>query len=112
MAENMLHEGQIPFEVVNGRVFTELPEIKLVISYLKLAMDQDDDQAFRYLYNKPNRWLDKKFLKETEDNSLYRKSSLYESMVTIRRRNWKFKNGIDEIVEVVGYLKRKKGLPV
>jgi len=110
--ENVFHKEKIPFEVVNGRLFTELPEIKLIISYLKLAIDQDDDSSFRYLYNKPNRWLDKKFLKEVEDNSSYRKNSLYESMLTIRRRNWRFKNGIDEIVEVVKYLKKKKDSPV
>lgn len=106
--ENVLYKEQIPFEVVNGKLFTELPEIKLIVSYLKLALDQDDNLSFQYLYNKPNRWLNKKFLEETEENSVDRKCSLYKSMFTIRRRNWRFKDGIDEIIEVIEHLKRKK----
>lgn len=110
--ETILHDEDIAFDIVDGKSFTELSEIKLIISYLKLAANTGDNDAFSYLYNKPNRWLDRKFLKEVKDNSFRRNTSLYESMFTIDRRNWRFKNGIDEIIEVITHLKNNKNSDV
>lgn len=106
--QSTFHEKLIPFSIVNGSLFTDLPEIKLLISYLKLALYENDNESFRYLYNKPNRWLDRKFLQEVENNSKRRNVSFYSSMMSIDRRNWRFKNGIDEIYEVVNYLQNKR----
>ncbi len=106
--ETILHKSGVAFDIVDGKVFTDLPEVRLVLSYLRLAEDTDDDEAFQYLYNKPNRWLNKKFLEETEENSQQKNVSLYHSMFTIRRRNWRFKNGIDEIIEVTTSLQNRK----
>lgn len=106
--ESILHNTNISFDIVDGKVFTDLPEIKLIVSYLKLALHENDNESFRYLYNKPNRWLNKKFLEEVEVNSIYRNVSLYSAMFTIDRRNWRFKNGIDEIFETINYLQNKK----
>ena len=106
--QTILHEKEIPFNMVNGNLFTDLPEIKLLISYLKLSLYENDNESFKYLYNKPNRWLDKKFLQEVENNSKRRNLSYYSAMMTIDRRNWRFKNGIDEIYDVINYLQNKK----
>ena len=103
-----LKKNLIPYEVVNGMEFTELPEIKLLISYLKLALYDNDNAAFSYLYNKPLRWLDQKFLEEVRQNSLKRNVSYYNAMMTIDRRNWRFKNGIEEIHEVINTLQNKR----
>ena len=106
--ETILHKSGVTFDIVDGKVFTDLPEVRLVLSYLRLAEDIDDDEVFQYLYNKPNRWLNKKFFEETEKNGQQKNVSLYHSMLTIRRRNWRFKNGINEIVEVISYLQNRK----
>lgn len=106
--ETTLHNADIAFDIVDGKLFTDLPEIKLIISYLRLAEHENDNEAFAYLYNKPNRWLNKKFYEEVERNSIRRNTSLYNSMFTIDRRNWRFKNGIDEIFEVINYIQNKK----
>jgi DNA helicase-2/ATP-dependent DNA helicase PcrA len=108
--ESTLHTRGIPFSVVNGVPYSESPEIKLVLSYLRLSLDVDDNEAFRYLYNKPNRWLDRKFLEEVEKNaeSKKRNKSLYRAMDTIGRRNWRFKKGIDEIEDIISCLQKKK----
>lgn len=105
--QSVLQEQDIPFNVVNGSVFTELPEIKLLLSYLKLALNTDNDETFCYIYNKPNRWLDKKFLEETKMNAKKQNVSLYDAMQTIDRRNWRFKNGINEIDDIITYLQKK-----
>lgn len=106
--ETTLHGANIAFDIVDGKAFTDLPEIKLIISYLRLALHENDNEAFSYLYNKPNRWLNKKFFEEVECNSIKRNTSLYNAMFTIDRRNWRFKNGIDEIFEVIRYMQNKK----
>lgn len=106
--ETYLHMNNIAFDVVNGTVFSELPEIKLLLSYFRLAVDEDDDCSFEYLYNKPNRWLNKKFLEEVKSNALKKHISFYHSMFVIERRNWRFKNGINEIYEVIDYLRNAK----
>lgn len=106
--QSTFHEKLIPFSIINGSLFTDLPEIKLLISYLKLALYENDNESFRYLYNKPNRWLDRKFLQEVENNSKRRNVSFYSSMMSIDRRNLRFKNGINEIYEVINYLQNKR----
>lgn len=106
--ETGLHSNNIAFDIVDGVLFSEQPEIKLLLSYFKLALYENDNAAFSYLYNKPNRWLNKKFFEEVENNSIKRNVSLYNAMFTIDRRNWRFKNGIDEIFEVINYLQNKK----
>lgn len=102
--ETVFHTQKIPFDIVDGSSLTDLKEIKLVIQYLKLLDNPHDNEAFRYIYNKPNRWLDKKFLEEVESitNS---KGSLYINMDKIRRRNWRFQNGIDEIYKTIAAIK-------
>lgn len=106
--QTVFHDHLIPFEIVDGRLFTELPEIKLLTYYLKLSIYENDNNAFEYLYNKPNRWLDKKFLQEVNDKSIKKNLSYYHAMALIDRRNWRFKNGIDEIYEVINYLQNKR----
>lgn len=106
--EAIFHKNNIPVNVVDGKNLTELPEIKLLLSYLRLSMYENDNTSFEYLYNKPNRWLDKQFLREVKANSIKRNVSYYNAMMTIDRRNWRFKNGIDEIYDVINYLQNKR----
>lgn len=104
--QSILHNKGVGFDVVDGKLFTELPEIKLLISYLKLANDVSDNDSFEFLYNKPNRWLDKKFLQEVKEYSSKNNLCYYYSMEYIIRRNWRFKNGINEIQEVIRCIKK------
>ena len=56
--------------------------------------------SFEYAYNKPNRWLAKQFLEEVKSKCTFKNNSYYQNMNHIDRRNWRFKNGIDEIYEI------------
>lgn len=108
--QSALHDNNIPFNVVEGSVFTDLSEIKLLLSYLKLSVNKDDNESFSYIYNKPNRWLDKKFFEEVENMALGKGMSYYDAMFIIARRNWKFKNGINEIQSVTEHLIKIKNV--
>jgi DNA helicase-2/ATP-dependent DNA helicase PcrA len=102
-----MHTEKIPYDVVDGKMLFELKEIQLIIQYLNLFNNPYDNEAFRYIYNKPNRWLDKKFLEEVEKTT-GSKGSLYLSMDRIKRRDWRFKNGIDEIYKTMTFIKPTK----
>ena len=103
-----LNNSKIPYSMSNGISFIEEPEIKLVLSYLKLANDEYDNDSFEYIYNKPNRWLAKQFLEEVKSKCTMKNNSYYQNMNRIDRRNWRFKNGIDEIYDIVNTLENKK----
>lgn len=102
--ETALFNNEIPYVIVDGLSFVDRKEIKIILSYLRLAIDFDDDKAFEYIYNKPNRWLGKQFLDEVKREARKEKTSLYRAMFTIGRRNWKYKKGIDEICNLVNTL--------
>lgn len=106
--ELALNDDNIPYDMSDSVSFTEEPEIKLILSYLKLADNEFDNIAFEYAYNKPNRWLAKQFLEEVKSKCTIRNNSYYQNMNNIDRRNWRFRNGIDEIYEVINTLQNKK----
>ncbi len=101
-----LDDNDISFNVVDGTVFTSLAEIQLILGYIRLALNPNDNEAFSYVFNKPNRWLDKKFFEETKLNSEEKGISYYKSIDSIKRRNWKFKKGIDELQEVINHIQK------
>lgn len=106
--ESKLTSNNIQYNVFNDTTFIERPEIKLALMYIRLVHNTNDDEAFSYIYNKPLRWLDKKFLAETTEMALKMHKSLYDSMFKISRRDWKFKGGIDEIAEIVSSIRSGK----
>ena len=62
--ETTLYNNNVAYEVVDGSSFIERTEIKIILSYLKLANDIYDNESFEYIYYRPNRWLGKTFLEE------------------------------------------------
>lgn len=106
--EQELVNNLIPCERTNSASFLDLMEIKLVLCYIKLADNTSNNEAFEFIYNKPLRWLDKKFLAEVEVLAKKRKKSMYDAMQYIDRRNWRFKNGIDEILDVINALQNRR----
>ena len=103
--ETAMFDNGLPYQIIDGTTFTDRKEIKLILSYLRLANNLNDNESFEYIYNKPNRWLGKKFLDEVSTISKSKHMSLYCAMFKIDRRNWKFKKGIDEICTVINHLR-------
>ena len=107
MLENVFAHEKVPYITSDGSTYVERPEIKLITSYLALAFDESDE-AFKFIYNKPNRWLSKQFLERVMSIAKKKKVSLYKAMFDIDRREWKWKNGIDEIHNVVNRLRNRR----
>lgn len=107
MLENVFAQEKVPYITSDGSTYVERPEIKLITSYLALAFDESDE-AFKFIYNKPNRWLSKQFLERVMSIAKKKKVSLYKAMFDIDRREWKWKNGIDEIHNVINRLRNRR----
>lgn len=102
--ESAMHQRAIPYRIVDGIPFVERKEIRIVLSYLRLSYDKDDNRAFQYIYNKPNRYLGNAFLEETKKIAIREKKPLLYAMYSAAERNWKYKNGVRELADVIGYL--------
>ena len=107
--ERGLYKNNIPYEVIGGTLFYEQKEIKDILSYLRLVEDINNDEAFKQIYNSPNRYLGNVFLNEVTTYSQKYNKSLFTSMVSFPRSNeWRYKKGISEICDIVSKIKKKK----
>jgi DNA helicase-2/ATP-dependent DNA helicase PcrA len=113
--ERGLFKNNIPYEVIGGKTFYEQKEIQDMINYLKLIADKNNDDAFRAIYNTPNRYLGSIFLNEITAYATRYKESLFDSMSLFPRSNeWRYKKGIGELENLVFKMnvKIKKGCKV
>lgn len=98
--EAKLSMNEIPYKTYNNKSFLDSPEIKLVISYLLLSDDFNDNDSFIYLVNKPSRFISKDTL-----NSIKNKS-LYEGILELAKENWKYQRAASELSSVIGGLRK------
>lgn len=108
--ESYFSEMFIPYETVGGTKFSDRIEIKVILSYLRLANDTTNDDSFRYIYCRPNRWLGNKFLDDLSLIAKKRKLSLYDSLDYMSGS--KFTRGIADIKKVIKSLQNMKNSPV
>lgn len=88
--EAALCRNKIPYTVVDGLSFVDRKEVKIVLSYLRLVYDTDDDEAFEYIYNRPNRFLGNQFLQEVKRVTRKNNTSLYCSISEVIKQNYKY----------------------
>lgn len=106
--ENGAVKHNVPYLTFDNTKFIDRPEIKLIISYLQIAFDEKSDSAFAYVYNKPSRWLGKSFIDEIARLAKIRKISFYNAMFEIDVRDWKYKNGIEAIHNIINQLRNRR----
>lgn len=106
--ETALYRSEIPYLIVDGMSFIDRREIKIVLSYLRLICDINDDEAFEYVYNRPNRYLGQSFLQEVKRTARKEKMSFYCAMFRVSRMNWKVKNAVNSIHATVKTISESK----
>lgn len=99
--ETALHQNEIPYSIVGGMSFADRREIKILLCYLRLINDTSDDEAFEYVYNRPNRYLGKVFLQEVKREARKEGKSFYQAMLSVAKSNWRYRNGADELRAVI-----------
>ena len=62
--EESLRNRNIPYRIYGGLAFYQRAEVKDVISYFRLAVNPDDDEALRRVINKPARGIGETTLKK------------------------------------------------
>ena len=106
--ENELYKHGIPFENISDTLFFENKEIDLVINYLKLAINVDNNEAFLKVYNKPNRWIGKALFGKIEDSAKKNKQSLYKGMLSLNKSLPKENKNVLKLQETVEMLQDEK----
>lgn len=99
--EASLYRHNIPYSIVDGLSFIDRREIKTVLCYLRLICDMNDDEAFEYIYNRPNRWLGQAFIQEVRRLARREKISMYCAMFTVSKANWRYKNAVNNIYATI-----------
>lgn len=106
--ETALHNANCGFSVVGNHLFFELPEIKLVLAYMRVANGGKGDDSFACIYNKPTRWLSKDFCNKVENESRKNNISYYEALKNASYGEWQYHEGVCEIVKVVSHIRKMK----
>lgn len=106
--ETALYRKEIPYTIIDGMSFIDRREIKIVLCYLRLICDINDDEAFEYIYNRPNRWLGQAFIQEVKRIARKEKVSLYCAMFQISKSNWKFRNSVNSIHTIIKTISEKR----
>ena len=99
--EASLYRHNIPYSIVDGLSFIDRREIKTVLCYLRLICDMNDDEAFEYIYNRPNRWLGQAFIQEVRRLARREKISMYCAMFAVSKANWRYKNAVNNIYATI-----------
>ena len=79
--EDGLARAKIPYKMVGGIKFYERAEIKDLISYVRLILNQNDDFSLRRIINRPKRGLGKVSLANIEKEAYLNKTTLFDTLL-------------------------------
>lgn len=83
--EDAFLRAKVPYVVVDGPSFYQRREVKDMMAYMRLAIDPDNDEALRRIFNVPNRYLGKAAMAALEAQAERRQMSLAE---VLRTTSW------------------------
>ncbi len=78
--EDMLVRYQIPYTIYGGLSFFERKEVKDMIAYMRLIINQDDDFSFRRVVNEPKRKIGQSLIDKLTTAALENKESLFKAI--------------------------------
>ena len=107
--ERALFHNKIPYNMPEGSTFYEQKGIQDMIAFLRLAHDKTNNEAFKRIFNVPNRYVGKVFLEEVSSYAKAKNLSLYQSMLRFpRSTEWRYKRGIAELHSVIHRISSRK----
>ncbi|MBD2814351.1 DNA helicase Rep [Xenorhabdus sp. Flor] len=77
--EKMLMQNRIPYRISGGTSFFSRPEIKDLLSYLRVVTNPDDDSAFLRIVNTPRREIGSVTIQKLGEWARQRNKSLYHA---------------------------------
>jgi len=79
--EDQLRSHQIPYKIVGGIKFYERAEIKDMLAYLRVLVNQQDSVSVKRIINTPVRGIGKTTIEKLEDFSISKKITLFEGIL-------------------------------
>ena len=76
--EEALRTRNIPYRIYGGLSFYQRAEVKDSLSYFRLAVNPDDDEALRRVINKPSRGIGETTMKKVLATAISRRESLWK----------------------------------
>ncbi len=101
--EAFTHAG-IPYRVLSGTRYYDRKEIKDIMSYLRLVVNQKDDLAFRRIINEPKRGVGQKALEKISDYATVNGLSLFEAVTreeVIQTLTAKTRSSVEKFCELI-----------
>lgn len=80
--EETLRKSGIPYRIYGGLSFYERKEIKDMIAYFRLVVNQNDDEAFRRIINYPTRGIGNTTLEKIVSTAIKNNESLWQAVTT------------------------------
>lgn len=107
--EMALFHNKIPYHMPEGNTFYEQREIQDMLAFLRLSHDKTNNEAFKRIFNVPNRYLGKVFLEEVSSYAKAKTLSLYQAMLKFpRSTEWRYKKGIAELYSIIHRISSRK----
>ncbi|QCI20130.1 MAG: DNA helicase Rep [Buchnera aphidicola (Brevicoryne brassicae)] len=95
--EKVLIKENIPYNISKNSSFFSHPEIKDLLSYLRIIINKNDNSAFMRIINVPSRKIGIITLKKIENWANKKNKSLYEASNDIELKNFLNKKTFDKI---------------
>ena len=99
--ESAMGSASIPYFIVDGLSFPMRNEVRIVLSYLSLITNSSDNEAFEYVYNRPNRYLGKQFLEEVRRTATKYGKPMYFVLGRVASSNWKYSKGGNDFLRII-----------
>ncbi len=88
--EESLRKENIPYRIYGGLSFYQRKEVKDLLAYFRLAVNHNDDEAFRRVVNYPARGIGKTTLSKVDEMAHIQSMSIWELLSKIHHFNHSF----------------------
>ncbi|MFN3396096.1 MAG: UvrD-helicase domain-containing protein [Thermodesulfovibrionales bacterium] len=108
--EEALRSEGVPYKIVGGISFYQRREIKDIVAYMRLAVNQNDNVSLRRIINVPARGIGAATLTRIENEAKKKSLSLYETIRTIVKSapiSPQLKEKLEEFVKLIDKIKTK-----
>jgi DNA helicase II / ATP-dependent DNA helicase PcrA len=102
--EDALRDEDIPFHVIGGSSFYQKKEVKDIISYMRLALNCNDNVSLRRVINSPARGIGVTTINKIEQEARKNSASLFKTMKVMLHNNGiapSFKDKLSSFVKTV-----------
>ena len=89
LVEEMFLKANVPYKVVGSYYFYNRKEIKDLICYLRLILNNDDEISLRRVINVPKRGIGEATLKKLEDEAKENNTSMFQIISKGKEQNFK-----------------------